>query len=122
MQPDQTGADGYAALSISEADIAAAFQQLAEKTGGSGQRINLDPDRVQDDLAKLVLTLMEFLRRLMELQAIRRMEAGSLTEEEEDQLGETLYLARENIIKLAADFGLTEGDLNLDLGPFGRLL
>lgn len=109
-------------FSLSEAEISAAFHELAAKTSGPNNRINIDPERVEDDLAKLVLTLMEFLRKLMELQAIRRMEAGSLTEQEEDLLGETLLSAREHIVKLAGDFGLKESDLNLDLGPFGRLI
>ena len=109
-------------FSLSEAEISCAFQEALAKRGEGDGRLNFDPERVQDDLAKLVLTLMEFLRRLMELQAIRRMESGTLTAEQEDQLGETLMLARDQIIKMAQEFGLNERDLNLDLGPFGRLL
>lgn len=83
-------------------------------------RMNIDPDRVEQDLARLVLGLMEFLRQLMELQAVRRMEAGSLTEDEEERLGLTLMRAEEALHRLADEFGLTPEDLSLDLGPLGR--
>ena len=83
-------------------------------------RIAIDPDRVEQDLARLVLGLMEFLRKVMELQALRRMEAGRLTEEEEERLGLTLMRAEAAIREMAAKFGLDPGDLSLDLGPLGR--
>lgn len=83
-------------------------------------RMSIDPDRVEQDLARLVLGLMEFLRQLMELQAVRRMEAGSLTEDEEERLGLTLMRAEEALHRLADEFGLTPEDLSLDLGPLGR--
>lgn len=83
-------------------------------------RISLDPERVEQDLARLVLGLMEFLRKLMELQAIRRMEAGSLSEEEEERLGLTLMRAEAALHRLAGQFGLSPSDLSLDLGPLGR--
>lgn len=83
-------------------------------------RIQIDPDRVEQDLAKLVLGLMEFLRKLMELQALRRMEAGRLSEEEEERLGLTLMRSEAAIRDMAAKFGLSEEELSLDLGPLGR--
>lgn len=85
-----------------------------------GGRVQIDPDRVEHDLARLVLGLMEFLRQLMELQAIRRMENGSLTAEEEEMLGTTFMRAEAAIHDLAARFGLAPEDLALDLGPLGR--
>ncbi len=83
-------------------------------------RIQIDPDRVEQDLAKLVLGLMEFLRKLMELQALRRMEAGRLSEDEEERLGLTLMRSEAAILDMAAKFGLSAEDLSLDLGPLGR--
>jgi len=83
-------------------------------------RIDIDPDRVEQDLARLVLGLMEFLRKIMELQALRRMEAGSLTEEQEEKLGMTLMRAEQALVELAEKFGLSAADLSLDLGPLGR--
>jgi hypothetical protein len=76
---------------------------------------------VQRSVAKLVLTLMEFLRKLFEKQAIRRMEAGSLTPEETEALGLALMRLEETITGLATQFELSPEDLNLDLGPLGRL-
>ena len=84
-------------------------------------RWNANPEDVQRSVAKLVLTLMEFLRRLFEKQAIRRMEAGSLTPDETEALGLALMRLEETIISLATQFELSPDDLNLDLGPLGRL-
>ncbi|MEM0986759.1 MAG: gas vesicle protein K [Pseudomonadota bacterium] len=84
--------------------------------------IKLDPENVERDLPKLVLTLIEFLRQLMEAQAIRRMESGSLTEDEEERLGTTLMKARERLLEVAEKFGLEPEELTLDLGPLGRLV
>lgn len=82
----------------------------------------IDPKNVEQDLARLALALMEFLRQLMEMQAIRRMEAGTLSAEQEEVLGSTLMQARARIISLAAEFGLSPQDLKIDLGPLGRLV
>lgn len=83
--------------------------------------LDLDPETVERDLARLVLALVEFLRRLMEYQAIGRMERGTLTEEEVERVGTALMKARDTISGLAGQFGLTEEDLRLDLGPLGKL-
>lgn len=85
-------------------------------------RLRIDPERVEQDLARLVLGLMAFLRQLMELQAVRRMEAGSLTPEQEERLGTTLMRAEEALHRLAAQFGLSPEDLSLDLGALGRTI
>jgi hypothetical protein len=88
----------------------------------AGAAVDLDPDTVAEDLARIVLGLMEFLRQLMELQAIRRMEAGTLTPQEEERLGLTLMRAEEAIAAQAHAFGLTPDQLSLDLGPLGRTI
>ena len=85
-------------------------------------RINVDPVAVEQSLAKLVLTLIEFIRRLLEKQAIRRMEAGSLTDDEIERMGETFLKLEERMRELKAAFGLQDEDLNLSLGPLGNLL
>jgi hypothetical protein len=85
-------------------------------------RVNADPHNVEKGLAQLVLTLVELLRQLMERQAIRRMEGGSLTDEEIERLGTTFMLLQRRMGELKKSFGLEEADLNIDLGPLGKLL
>jgi hypothetical protein len=86
------------------------------------RRINADPEGVERGLAQLVLTIVELLRQLMERQALRRVDAGGLSDEEVERLGETLMLLSDRMEELKRDFGLEDRDLNLDLGPLGRLL
>lgn len=83
--------------------------------------VAVDPDRVERGLAQLVLTLVELLRDLLERQAVRRMEGGQLTEEETERLGQAFLALGERMEELKEVFGLTDEDLNLDLGPLGRL-
>jgi hypothetical protein len=85
-------------------------------------RWNADPEDVQRSVARLVLTLVEFLRQLLERQAIRRMERDTLTPEETEDIGLALMRLEETVRDLAARFGLSPDELNLDLGPLGRLL
>jgi len=85
-------------------------------------RLAIDPDRVEQDLTRLVLTLVEFLRRLMEAQAVRRLEAETITPEEAERLGSTLLNARQAVLSLCSRLGVAPETLNLDLGPLGRLL
>src|SRR5437763_17000560 len=85
-------------------------------------RVNADPHTVERGLARLVLALVELLRQLMERQAVRRMEGGSLTDDEVERLGQTFLLLRRRLGDLREAFGLTEADLNLDLGPLGKLV
>ena len=85
-------------------------------------RLDIDPDRVEQDLTRLVLTLVEFLRRLMEAQALRRLEADTITPDEAERLGLTLLRSREAILSLCARLGVAPDTLNIDLGPLGRLL
>jgi hypothetical protein len=86
------------------------------------RRVNADPESVEKGLAQLVLTIVELLRQLMERQALRRIDGGSLTEEEIERLGRTFMELDKRMEELRVEFGLTEEDLNLDLGPLGRLL
>ncbi len=86
------------------------------------RRVNADPEHVERGLAQLVLTLVELLRQLMERQALRRMEAGSLTDEEVERMGETFMKLEQRMEELKREFGLEDEDLNLHLGPLGDLL
>lgn len=118
-----TTAESAPPFTISAADLNAALASaLSTTNGGSAHAITLDPETVQHDVAKLVLTLIEFIRRLLELQAIRRMQAGTLTMAEEERVGMTLMRAGEQIRLLSRQFGIGEGELNLDLGPLGKLM
>lgn len=82
---------------------------------------NAKPEDVERSLAKLVLSLVEFLRQVMERQAVRRMEEGTLSPEQVESMGVALMQLEETLHDLAARFGLRPSDLNLDLGPLGRL-
>jgi hypothetical protein len=86
------------------------------------RRIDADPENVERGLAQLVLTIIELLRQLMERQALRRVEAGGLDEETIERLGATLMALEARMEELKQTFGLQDDDLNLDLGPLGRLL
>jgi phosphoribosylaminoimidazole-succinocarboxamide synthase len=92
-----------------------------EEAASVPSRIELSPDNIEQGLAKLVLTLIDFLRQLLERQAIRRMEGGTLSAEEIEQMGEALMKLEAKIRELAKQFGLSPADLNIDLGPLGRL-
>lgn len=88
----------------------------------SPMRWNADPDEVQRSVAQLVLTLVEFVRKLLERQAIRRMEAGTLTDDEVEDIGRALMKLEETVRDIATKFGVSLDDLNLDLGPVGKLM
>ncbi|MFD5427667.1 gas vesicle protein K [Streptomyces sp. NPDC127084] len=131
--PVNAGADGAARRLGEVADAAArAFRLLPavprDLGPGDGarrtpaRRISADPDTVERDLIRLVLTLVELLRQLMERQALHRVDQGDLTEEQEERLGATLMLLHDRMSGLCAEYGLTMDDLNLDLGPLGTLL
>ena len=113
-------------------DFASELAQLghATATGPSPEasgavspgRLNADPATVEQGLAKLVLSLVDLLRRLLEKQALRRIEAGSLTDDEIERMGETFLRLERKMEELKATFGLQDGDLNLNLGPLGELV
>jgi len=91
-------------------------------TATSSARIALDPQNLKKGLGQLVLTIVELIRQLLEKQAIRRIDAGSLTAEEIERLGLTFLELNEQLEWLKREFGLSDADLNLDLGPLGKLL
>jgi hypothetical protein len=106
-----------------ETDSPQAFMEELEKLQeGLPRRINADPQNVEKSLAKLVLTLIELIRRLLEKQAMRRMEAGSLSDDQIENLGLTLMKLESKMKELQAIFGLEDKDLNINLGPLGDLL
>jgi hypothetical protein len=86
------------------------------------RRVNADPESVERGLAQLVLTIVELLRQLMERQALRRVDGGTLSEEQIERLGRTFMELDRRMAELREEFGLSEEDLNLDLGPLGHLL
>ena len=85
------------------------------------ERISADAEVVENGLAKLVLSIIELIRRLLEKQALRRMDTGNLTEEEIERLGNALMKLEEKMAELKKTFGLTDDDLNLSLGPIKTL-
>ncbi len=105
-------------LDIGTDQVKRLLGQLAAPDG----RVRINPENVEQDLARLVLGLMEFLRQLMELQAIRQMEQGRLTPDQEEKLGTTLMRSQAALQDMAARFGLKPEDLALDLGPLGKTI
>jgi len=97
-------------------------EQLRCVTDTLPSRINIDAQSIEQGLAKLVLTLIEFIRRLLEKQAVRRMEGGDLSPEQIEELGLALMRLEAKLQELKTQFGLEAEDLNLDLGPIGRLI
>lgn len=85
------------------------------------ERIAADPEIVENGLAKLVLSIVELIRRLLEKQALRRMDGGNLTEEQIERLGAALMKLEEKMDELKGAFGLSDEDLNLKLGPISSL-
>jgi hypothetical protein len=99
----------------------AAITPLETVADGLPPRLNTDPDKVENGLAKLVLTLIEVLRKVLEHQAVRRMEGGHLSDEEVERLGIALLRLNDRMQDMKGTFGLTDEDLQIDLGPLGRL-
>jgi hypothetical protein len=132
--PDDTGGAGTKAGAPTTARTAASSDRedpggAGTKAGapakarlGEGGRVNLDPESTRNGVAQLVLALINFLHELLERQAVRRMEAGALSDEEIERLGVALMKQAEELKRLAKEFGLEEEDLNLDLGPLGKLV
>jgi hypothetical protein len=112
---------GVTSLEVQEIEsLRAELDRLASTS--SPPRWNADPEDVRRSVAKLVLTLVEFIRQVLERQAIRRMEAGTLTEGETESVGLALMRLEETVRDLGNQFGLEPEDLKLDLGPIGKLL
>ena len=103
-------------------ELASLQAQLRQIDGMLPARIDVQPDDVQQALGRLVLTLVEFIRRLLERQAIRRMDGGSLSETEIERMGMALMQLEEQMTNLKQQFGLSDDDLSLNLGPLGELM
>jgi hypothetical protein len=103
-------------------ELARLQSRLEQMHGILPARVDVQPDNVQRDLARLVLTLIEFIRRLLERQAIRRMEGGGLGEQEIERMGLALMQLEEQMHVLKQQFGLEGDDLSLNLGPLGELM
>ena len=103
-------------------DLELAAQRLDEIENAFPRRVSADPEKVEQGLAQLVLTLVELLRQLMERQALRRMDDGTLTDQQIEELGLTFMRLAERMDELKETFGLRDEDLNLDLGPLGSLV
>jgi CRISPR/Cas system-associated endonuclease Cas1 len=88
----------------------------------TANRLVIDDDTIERDLVKLVLTVVDLLRQLMERQALRRVDKGDLTEDQEERIGRTLMLLEDRMALLRERYRLADQDLNLDLGPLGPLL
>lgn len=135
---DSTGVNGHVTPSSEQASVGSrqapdrlldslrapvlTSQPVAHDTPAGRPRLDIDPEKVERGLAKLVLTIVELLRRLMESQAVRRMDQGTLTEEEIERLGQAFSLLEARMEDLKKVFGLEDEELNLDLGPIGKLL
>jgi gas vesicle protein GvpK len=104
-----------------EHEIDALAEEMQALSRALPDRINADPERVEQGLAKLVLTLVDVVRKVLEHQAVRRMDGGALSEAEVERLGLALLRLNERMGELKATFGLRDEDLDIDLGPLGRL-
>lgn len=120
-----TANDLFAGDPVTDAIVGGRTSRAAPARAGSSgvmQRLSSDPETVERDLVKLVLTLVELIRQLVERQALRRVEGGGLTEDQVEQLGLALMRLDEAMTRLKDHFELEDDDLNLDLGPLGPLL
>jgi hypothetical protein len=110
---------------VAPLDVEAAVDELKRElhalANAPTQRIDCNEETIEKGLARLVLSLVELLRKLMERQAIRRMEGGSLDDRQIEEMGLALMKLEQKVYEIAAQFGLQPEDLNLDLGPLGRL-
>jgi len=115
-------AGGASRASGAAREIEAIRKQIEKTAAARPPRWNADPEDVRRSVLKLVLTLVELIRQLLERQAIRRMEAGTLTDDETESVGLALMRLQETILDLAKEFDIQPDELNLDLGPIGKLL
>jgi gas vesicle protein GvpK len=108
--------------SLEVQEIESLRAELDRLASPSPPRWNADPDEVRRSVGKLVLTLVEFVRQILERQAIRRLDAGTLSAAQTEAVGLALMRLEETIRDLCRQFGLAPEDLNLDLGPIGKLM
>ena len=109
-------------LKMGKPSIVITVKDPEEVKDANPDRINIDPKKVEKGLAKLVLTLVELIRKLLEKQAARRVEGGSLSDEEIEKIGETLQKLEIKMKELKEIFSLEDEDLNINLGPLGNLM
>jgi hypothetical protein len=109
-------------VSAVDQELADLRSEVERLRGMLPERLDVDPERVEHDLAKLVLAIVELIRQLLERQAVRRMEGGSLTADEVERVGLALMRLEQKVHELARAFGLDPAELNLGLGPLGRLV
>jgi hypothetical protein len=111
-------------VTVTEIEELDALRKEIERAAGKSSplRWNADPEEVQRSVAQLVLTLVEFIRKLLERQAIRRMEAGTLNAQQTEDVGRALMQLEATVRDLAAKFGIPPDELNLNLGPIGKLM
>lgn len=109
-------------MKVEDEDLARIAAELRDIAPALPQRLDASADDIEAGLARLVLTLIEFLRQVLEHQAVRRMEGGSLTDEEIENVGVALMRLEERLGEIKTVFGLEGEDLNIDLGPLGRLI
>ena len=119
---DGGGMTGDDKLLHGSGDLEGVARELDRIGTAFPRRVNADPERVEQGLAQLVLTLVELLRQLMERQALRRMEQGNFSDEQIERLGQTFMKLEQRMEELKAEFGLEDSDLNLNLGPLGDLM
>lgn len=117
-EPGGTGGEAGGGLD----ELARLAAELHEIAPALPRRIDATADDIDAGVARLVLTLVEFLRQVLEHQAVRRMEGGSLSDEEIEQIGLALMRLQERLEEIKGVFGIEGDDLNIDLGPLGRLL
>jgi hypothetical protein len=97
-------------------------KEIEKLTNNEESKLKLDPDNAESGLAKLVLTLIELIRKLVEKQAMRRVDGGSLNDDEIERMGETLMKLEMKMEELKKHFNLTDEDLDINLGPLGNLM
>ncbi len=102
-------------------DISDLELQITELSNHLPERINAEPATAAQELGRLILTLVEVVRKVLEHQAVRRMDSGTLSSEEVERLGLALLRLSERMDELKTAFGLRDEDLDIDLGPLGRL-
>jgi len=103
-------------------DLALFTREQPRLDDALSRRINADPENLERGLAQLVMTIVELLRQLMERQALRRIDGGTLSADQVERLGQTFMELDKRMAELREEFGLDEEDLNLNLGPLGKLL
>lgn len=109
-------------MEVGNASLSCRSADGETKTSRQTPRLNLDQNKVKNGLGQLVLTLVKLLHELLERQALRRIDTGDLSEDEIEELGMALMKQSQEIERLRKEFGLEKEDLNLDLGPLGKLL